>query len=96
MRLLGIIVGAAGLCLCVMNYISVGVSAYNKRHGVDRFVSPIPPASGIMLFISALLLLPGNIRALGFLAFLLDHTYPLLVYSAIATRFFTRDPKDKR
>lgn len=96
MKILGFIVGALGLCLCIMNYISVGVSVYNKKRGIDRFVSPIPLASGIMMFIAAVILLPESIRALGLLAFLLDHTYPLLIYSVIATRFFTRDPNEKK
>ena len=96
MKIFGIILGALGLYLCVMNYISVGVSLYNKKHGNDRFVSPVPLIAGIMMFISAVILLPKDIWALGFLAFLLDHTYPMLVYSLIATRFFTRDPNERK
>lgn len=96
MKILGMIIGALGLCLCVMNYISIGVGIYNKKHGIDRFVSPVPLIAGIMMFVSAVILLPESIWALGFLAFLLDHTYPMLVYSVIATRFFTRDPKEKK
>lgn len=90
MKILGIILGALGLYLCVMNYIGVGVSLYNKKHGIDRFVSSVPLVAGIMMFISAVILLPENIWALGFLAFLLDHTYPMMVYALIVTRFFTR------
>lgn len=96
MKIFGIILGALGLYLCVMNYISIGVSLYNKKHGIDRFVSPVPLVAGIMMFISAVILLPKSIWALGFLAFLLDHTYPMLVYSVIVTRFFTRDPNEKK
>lgn len=96
MKIFGMIIGALGLFLCVMNYIGTGVSIYNKKHGIDRFVSAIPLVSGIMMFIAAVILLPENIWALGFLAFLLDHTYPMLVYSVIATRFFTRDPNEKK
>ena len=96
MKIFGIIIGALGLYLCVTNYISIGVSIYNKKHGKDRFVSPMPLIAGIMMFISAVILLPKNIWALGFLAFLLDHTYPMLVYSLIVTRFFTRDPNEKK
>lgn len=96
MTIFGIIIGVIGLYICVLNYISVGVSIYNKKHGIDRFVSPIPFVSGIMMFASAVILLPKNIWALGFLAFLLDHTYPMFVYAAITTRFFTRDPKEKK
>lgn len=96
MKIFGMIVGVLGLCLCAMNYISVGVSLYNKKHGIDRFVSSVPLIAGIMMFISAVILLPENIWTLGFLAFLLDHTYPMLVYSLIVTRFFTRDPNEKK
>ena len=96
MKIFGIIIGALGLYLCVMNCIGIGVSLYNKKHGIDRFVSSVPLAAGIMMFISAVILLPKNIWALGFLAFLLDHTYPMLAYSLIATRFFTRNPNEKK
>ncbi|MBD5130434.1 MAG: hypothetical protein HDT43_11035 [Ruminococcaceae bacterium] len=96
MKIFGIILGALGLYVCVMNYISIGVSLYNKKHGIDRFVSSVPLIAGIMMFISAVILLPKNIWALGFFAFLLDHTYPMLVYSVIVTRFFTRDPNEKK
>lgn len=96
MKILVVIIGILGLCVCVMNYVSIGVSLYNKRHGIDRFVSPIPLVSGIMMLAAAFILLPVNIRALGFLAFMLDHTYPLPVYSIIETRFFTRYPKEKK
>lgn len=95
MEILGIIIGALGLYVCVINYISIGVNVYRKRHGIDGHISPIPLVAGIMMFISAVILLPENIWALGFLAFPIDHTYPLLVYSVIATRFFTRDPNQK-
>lgn len=87
MEILGMIVGALGLLLCATNYIAAGVSTHNKKHGVDRFVSSVPLVSGIMMFISAVILLPESVRALGSLAFLLDHTYPLFIYSVIATRF---------
>ena len=90
MKIFGIIIVALGLYLCVMNYIGIGVSLYNKKHGIDRFISAVPLASGIMMFISSVILLPEDIWALGFLAFLFDHTYPMLVYSLIVTRFFTR------
>lgn len=96
MILFGIIIGALGLFLCVLNYVSVGMSVYNKKHGIDRFVSAVPLAAGIMMFVSAVILLPKEMWALGFLAFLLDHTYPMLVYLLIVTRFFTRDPNEKK
>lgn len=96
MKIFGVIIGALGIYVCVMNYISIGVSLYNKKHGIDRFVSSVPLIAGIMMFISAVILLPKGIWALGFLAFLLDHTYPMLVYSLIVTRFFTRDPNEKK
>ena len=58
MKIFGIIIGALGLYLCVMNYISIGISLYNKKHGIDRFGSSVPLAAGIMMFISAVILLP--------------------------------------
>lgn len=96
MKIFGIIIGALGLYIFISNYVSLGMSVYNKKHGIDRFVSPIPFAAGVMLFASAVILLPKSLWALGFLAFLLDHTYPMFVYAAIITRFFTRDPKEKK
>lgn len=96
MKIFGIIIGVLGLYICVNNCICFGVNIYNKKHRIDRFVSPVALCAGIFMFISSLILLPENIRALGFLAFLLDLTYPMLVYSAIATRFFTRKPNNKK
>ncbi len=96
MTVFAILIGASGLYICVMNYASICVSVRNRKRGVDRYVSPVPFAAGILMFASAVILLPKNVRALGFLAFLLDHTYPLMVYSAIVTRFFTRDPNEKK
>jgi len=96
MEILGIIIGALGLYVCAINYISIGMNIYRKKHGIDRYTSPIPLVAGIMMFISAVILLPKNIWALGFLAFPIDYTYPLLLYSVIVTRFFTRDPNEKK
>lgn len=36
MKIFGMIIGALGLFLCVMNHIGIGVSIYNKKHGIDR------------------------------------------------------------
>lgn len=96
MTVFGIIIGVIGLYICIMNYASMCVSICNKKHGIDRFVSPIPFVSGIMMFASAVILLPKSVWALGFLVFLLDHTYPMFVYAAIKTRFFARDLKKKK
>lgn len=61
MTIFAIVIGALGLYICVMNYVSIGVSIRNRKRGVDRYVSPVPFAAGILMFASAAILLPKNI-----------------------------------
>lgn len=81
MEIIAIIIGALGLYICAMNYAAMGVSFYNRKRNIDRYISPVPFASGILIFISAVILLPKNIWALSFIAFLLDYTYPSFIYA---------------
>lgn len=91
MRVFAVMIGALGLYVCVMNYIAVGVSIHNRKRNIDRHVSPVVFLAGILMFASAAILLPRRVWALSFIAFALDHTYPLFVYAlfilaAIANR----------
>lgn len=88
MKIFAIIIGALGLYLCVMNYVAMGVSLYNKKHDIDRHISPIVFLSGILMFASAVILLPKNVWALSFIAFALDYTYPSFVYAVFVKGCF--------
>ncbi len=76
-----IVAGVPGLYICVMNYVSICVSVRNRKRGVDRYVSPVPFAAGILMFASAAILLPKIIWALAFIAFATDHTYFSFIYA---------------
>lgn len=76
-----IVIGVLGLYICAMNYVSICVSVRNRKRGVDRYVSPVPFAAGILMFASAVILLPKNIWALAFIAFAADHTYLSFIYA---------------
>lgn len=81
MKVFAIILAALGGYLCVTNYVCIGLNFRNKKRGVDRFISGIPLISGMMMFAAAVILLPKGFWALGFIAFLLDPTYAMLVYA---------------
>ena len=83
MRVAAVVIGLLGLLLCVMNYFSVIISLRNRKRGVDKYVSPIP-------FLSAVVLLPGKLWALSFLAFLLDHTFPSFIYAVVVKVCFRK------
>ncbi len=88
MKIFAIIIGALGLYICVMNYVAMGVSLYNRKHDIDRHVSPIVFLSGILMFTSAVILLPKSVWALSFIAFALDYTYPSFVYAVFVKGCF--------
>ena len=90
MRVAAVVIGLLGLLLCVMNYFSVIISLRNRKRGVDKYVSPIPFLSGIFMFLSAVVLLPGKLWALSFLAFLLDHTFPSFIYAVVVKVCFRK------
>ncbi len=90
MRIAAVIIGALGLFLCVMNYSAMFVSLRNQKRGIDRHISPIPFAAEMMMFLPAAVLLPRNIWALSFLAFLLDHTFPLFIYAVVVKGCFRK------
>lgn len=89
MKVFAIILAALGGYLCVTNLLCLCVNFRNKKRGVDRFISAIPLVSGIMMFAAAVILLPKGLWALGFIAFLLDPTYAMLIY-AIAKGAFKK------
>lgn len=88
MKIFAIIIGALGLYVCVMNYVAMGVSLYNRKHDIDRHVSPIVFLSGILMFVSAVILLPKSVWALSFIAFAVDYTYPSFVYAVFVKGCF--------
>lgn len=81
MKVLAVILAALGGYICVTNYVCIGMNFRNKKRGVDRYISAIPLMSGIMMFAAAIILLPKGLWALGFIAFLLDPTYAMLIYA---------------
>lgn len=89
MKVFAIVLAALGGYLCVMNYVCIGVNFRSNKRGIDRYISGIPLVSGIMMFAAAVILLPKGFWALGFIAFLLDPTYAMLIYS-IAKGAFKR------
>lgn len=88
MRIFAAIIGALGLYVCVMNYIAMGVSRYNRKHNIDRYVSPVVFIGGVLMFASAVILLPKSVWALSFIAFALDYTYPSFVYAVFVKGCF--------
>ncbi len=88
MKIFAIVIGALGLYVCAMNYVAMGVSIYNKKHDIDRYVSPIVFLSGILMFASAVILLPKSVWALSFIAFAVDYTYPSFVYAVFVKGCF--------
>lgn len=88
MRIFAVIIGALGLYIWVMNFVAMGVSLYNRKHNIDRYISPIGFLPGILMFASAVILLPKSVRALSFIAFALDYTYPSFVYAVFVKGCF--------
>lgn len=88
MTIFAIVIGVLGLYICVTNYVAMGISLYNRKHNIDRYVSPIVFLSGILMFASAIILLPKSIWMLAFIAFALDYTYPSFIYAVFVKGCF--------
>lgn len=88
MKIFAIVIGALGLYVCVMNYVAMGVSLYNKKRDIDRHVSPVVFVGGVLMFASAVILLPKSVWALSFIAFAVDYTYPSFIYAVFVKGCF--------